>query len=257
MKKTFLLIGTLGCLHQAHAQFEMNLGAGFAVSAQKKQHFLTLRSNAYSQKTDTSYYTYLVSGGGFGIFLYPKYHVVEVVNHSLSVGAPIMLGFSGSANTQTGGSFSYLYDMNLSLDINGGRLNKKRGDSKEKLFGYFVGVGLGIINTSSLSYELNSRAPDKNRNYHVISNGESIDDHISGKNAGVFIHAGGTLPLMFNRESGANMGLRLFVKPGLGQKAPTYFGMNAFLSLGKYAENTYSSRSKSKTKPRTGSSRRR
>lgn len=250
MKKTTVLIAALGCMYQAQAQFEISTGIGLALSASKTQHFLVTSTKYYSSQIDTSYYSYKVSGEGFGVFVYPKFHVFEMAKHSLSIGAPIMLGLSGSANSQEGGTMSFLYDFNLSADINGGRLNKKSGDSKEKFFGYFVGVGLGIINTSGKVYDLDgsTKQKDNSVNYTVVSDNDNIEDHMSVKTAGFFIHAGGTLPIGYKNGGSSNVGVRLFFKPGFGDKSPSYFGINGFITLGKYTENYSRSRSKSGSK---------
>lgn len=262
MKKTFSLTAALMLHLFANAQFELSTGIGLAIAPGKTQHFSYVSS--YSSTPDTVYQSYKVSGGGFGVFVYPKIHLFQAAQHSLSVGAPIMLGFSGSANSQEGGTMSFLYDFNISADINGGRLNRKNGDSKDKRFGYFFGLGVGAINTSEAGYELtepSSYTPKSGASYTMVNDNNEIYDKMTVKNVGFFVHAGSTIAL--GRNGNTNAGLRFFFKPGLGSTAPSYFGLNAFFNFGKYAENSSRSRSKgsrsssSRSKSRSSSGRRR
>lgn len=138
-----------------------------------------------------------------------------------------------------------MYDLNVCVDINGGRLNKKR-DNLDKKLGYFAGIGLGIINTSDVGFDLSSeKVSASSKNLITVKPNEYWDDKVSAKTAGFMIHAGATFPFKFSTDNEKNMGLRLFVKPGFGNHL-TFFGVNAFLSVGKSADTGSKKKKKKK-----------
>lgn len=236
MKKTIFVLAFILLGNLCYSQFQFDLGVTLAISGVKSQNFLTQHSNYSTNKIDTQYYTYGVSGSGVGVFAYPKYHIIQVAGHSISLGAPITLGVSSSYNSRTGEeSSSYIYDLNLALDINGGRLNKKK-DNSDKLIGYYVGIGFGTINTGGIGFDLEASSKTNTDDLIVVPLDQDAYDYMTVKNTGLLIHAGATVPFFFNKEKSKNMGIRAFVKPGFGPKAPTYFGASVFISFGKSAE---------------------
>lgn len=72
----------------------------------------------------------------------PRLNVLELggrgADASLSVGAPIALGFSFSANSQSGGSGSFAADLPIFADVNFG--HAANPDTRSS-FGGFAGVG--------------------------------------------------------------------------------------------------------------------
>lgn len=241
MKKLIftLLLSTI--ITNLLAQFQLDLGAALAIGS--KNIDVRYVSKNSQNVSDTSYYKYLLSGGGFGIYAYPKYHVSEIAGHSISVGVPIIFGLSGESNSRTGGSSSFIYDLNVAIDINGGRLNK-RNYSEDKLIGYFAGIGLGIINSGEafVSSESVDKSTISKSKKLVTSN---VDDIFNSRTAGLMLHAGLTVPFMFNRENEKNMGIRVFYKPGFGTKSLSWFGATAYVSFG---HGTEKQKSKSKNK---------
>lgn len=76
--------------------------------------------------------------GGWGVFLYPRYSFNE--NGSISAGVPLTLGLSGSTNSRTGGSLSFIADIPLTVDYNFGAGSSEDAESN---FGGFLGAGFG------------------------------------------------------------------------------------------------------------------
>jgi hypothetical protein len=238
MKISTLFIAFLILAKFTSAQFQIDCGATLAISNNKEVNYMILSTNSQGQKT-TSYDTHKISAAGAGLYFYPKFHISEFMKHSISVGVPISLGITG--NSQTDES-SFLYDLNMAADLNGGRLNKKNEDNLEKLIGYFFGLGLGITNTD-VGYEGGSATvPLSPQTKNIVTvdraKGESVYDFMSGKSVGLLIHAGVVVPYKFNKDNTSNMGLRLFVKPAFGKNQVTYFGASVFMSFGNYSEVT-------------------
>ncbi|HOZ50320.1 MAG TPA: hypothetical protein PLU17_00565 [Chitinophagaceae bacterium] len=238
MKISTLFIAFLILAKFTSAQFQIDCGATLAISNNKEVNYMILSTNQQGNKT-TSFETYKISAAGAGIYVYPKFHISELMKHSLSVGVPISFGLT--ANSQSEES-SFLYDLNIAADLNGGRLNKKNDENLDKLIGYFFGLGLGITNTD-VGYEGGSATvPLSPQTKNIVTvdraKGESVYDFMSGKSVGLLIHAGLTLPYKFDRENNNNMGLRLFVKPAFGKNQVTYFGASVFMSFGNYSEVT-------------------
>jgi hypothetical protein len=79
------------------------------------------------------------------ITYYPRINISESDNSSISVGIPVSLGFEGSANSETGSSLAFGYDLPLAVDFNMGH---KSTLDNESGFGGYVGVGFGYTHTS-------------------------------------------------------------------------------------------------------------
>jgi hypothetical protein len=161
------------------------------------------------------------SGGpAIGVFVYPKFHVYSAEKFSISVGVPLTIAFSGSSNSRTGvdeGSTSFLYDLPLMIDFNGGVMTPagRYGDSR---FGYFAGVGIGIENTDA--------------SYAYVGNGYTgkTPDYTKAKSVGPNVHVGGVFRLG-SEERPRFVGVRLSYKIGLNSDKFNYFTPSVFLNI--------------------------
>ncbi len=84
------------------------------------------------------------NGGGPAVTYFPKYSI-----GSLSVGVPISLGITGSANSRTGASegSSLTLQLPIVVDYNIG-LGANPDEESESGFGFYVGAGFGVFSTS-------------------------------------------------------------------------------------------------------------
>lgn len=236
MKKLFSTFIGILVFQSLSAQFQIDAGAGLGISNNKTLTFKKI-GNTGMPAYDTTYSEYKVSGSGVGLYVYPKLHIVELANHSLSVGIPVMLGASGSANSQTGAEeSSAFWSIGLAVDLNGGRLNKKR-DNSEKMIGYFGGIGVAYSG-APIGWDGSSitKPNPLHKDMIVLNKSESEYDYMAGESAGLLIHAGVVVPFLFNKESNKNMGLRFFAIPSFGKGKLTYFGATVFVSFGKSKE---------------------
>jgi hypothetical protein len=231
MKKFTLALLGFFLSFEMQAQFQCDLGGSFVSSSTNTQQFMQPYTIWGTSMKDTAFYSYDVHASGFGIYVYPKYHFAQAADLTFSLGAPCMLGMGGSSSSQLGSTLSYIYDFNLCLDINGGRLNRRQ-DYPDKPLGFFAGVGFGILNTSGFQYE-GGKDPGVNANTSGITyvpEGGYFDEYMTAKSSGLIIHAGVVGPLL-KKDSKRSIGLRCMVKPGLGAKQMSYFGFSAFVSL--------------------------
>jgi len=192
-------------------KFNFSLGASLA----KSNSVTTTYSDGGGTATITRN-----AGPAIGIFAYPKYNFYTSEKFSLSVGVPLTIAFSGSSNSRTGAdesSSSFLYDLPLMIDYNGGVMNpaNRFGDQK---FGYFAGIGIGVENTDA--------------SYEYVSNGYtgSTTDYTKAKSVGPNIQAGGVL--RFGSEGHPRfVGVRLSYKIGLNSDKFNYFTPSVFLNF--------------------------
>ena len=154
------------------------------------------------------------------MFAYPKFHVFSGDNFSISVGIPLTLAFSSSSNSQTGtdeSSTSFLYDLPLMIDYNGGAMcPAHRYDGSR--FGYFAGVGIGIENTEA--------------NYDYVSTGYTgtTNDYTRAKSVGPNLEGG--VVLRYGREDRPHfVGVRLSYKIGMNKDKFNYFTPSVFLNF--------------------------
>jgi hypothetical protein len=253
----FALLVLIGCQQSASAQFSWDLGASVVIGLPKTLKFdETVSSGGF---TTHNYFAYKVNSGGIGAFVFPKYHFKTIGKNSLSIGSPSSIAFSGSTNSQTGGSSSYLTDFNLSLDWNGGKYNKREDDSRSRNkskskskssksksskrkvssedapFGYYVGVGIGRSSTNSVGYaSINDVVTASSSNLIAFDRTtNSAYDYMTGTSSGVFLQAGvGSFSFLENLyEPLGNIGLRVAFKPGLSAKALSYTTVSIFYSL--------------------------
>ena len=84
------------------------------------------------------------STSAWGITYYPK-----ISFDNVSIGAPLSLGFSGSADSRSGvtSGSSLTYMLPISVDYNFG-LGSVEDDNSNGGFGGYLGVGYGIFSTS-------------------------------------------------------------------------------------------------------------
>jgi len=83
--------------------------------------------------------TYTGAGSAPGITYAPRLNFVSLGdNATLSAGTRIGLGFSMTANSRTGGSGSFVFDLPFLLHFNLGHACNKDSD---KNFGFFIGAG--------------------------------------------------------------------------------------------------------------------
>lgn len=234
MKKIILLAITLFSIEALHAQFQCDLGVSYAGSSTKSETFMRPYTIWGTSIKDTNFYSYDYGASGYGIYAYPKYHIAQLNEFTVSLGAPFMIGVGGSANSEQGSSLNYIYDMNVCLDVNAGRLNRRQ-DNPDKPFGFFAGIGFGLLNTSGLRYSGgldNSSTHAFEKNITYVPEGGYFDEYMRAKSSSLLIHAGVVGP-MFKKESKKSIGLRFFVKPGFGQKQLTYFGISAFVGFSR------------------------
>ena len=66
---------------------------------------------------------------GYGLFLHPRYNMVESETGSVSIGFPVMIGFSGDINFTSGASLNLTADMPVTIDYNFGS-----GSTKDNLY---------------------------------------------------------------------------------------------------------------------------
>lgn len=116
-----LIVSALSCLAVscAFSQSFFN-GAGVTV-------FVTTAQGATAQSVGALTYS-------------PRINVMENDNFSLSLGIPVSLGASGSVNSQSGSSLSFIFNAPLLCNINFGAGSTKDNDSR---FGFFAGAGAG------------------------------------------------------------------------------------------------------------------
>ena len=85
-------------------------------------------------------------GGGFGLTYKMRFNVAEAGdNGAIAVSAYPGFGFSGSANSRTGGSFNYTYELPLLATYNLGRFATEKSDGN---IGFFVGAGYNLYGFS-------------------------------------------------------------------------------------------------------------
>lgn len=110
---------------------------------------------------------------GYGIFLYPRYNVVETEGSAVSIGIPATLGLSGSVNSRSGGAISITADLPMTFDYNFGA---RSSQDNESAFGGFIGAGFGYM-YSNQSYEY----------YNGMTGGY---EQVKGSSYGPLAHAG-------------------------------------------------------------------
>lgn len=196
--------------HDDGKKFNFSIGASLAKSNTKTETFTDANGTA----------TMTRDAAGFGVFAYPKYNVYCTEKYSISVGIPLTLAFSGSSNSRTGsdeGSTSFMYDLPLMVDYNGGVMNPANRFGENR-FGYFVGLGIGIQNTTA--------------NYTYQSHGYTgeYDSEPKAKSVGPNIHVGGVIRIG-SEDRPRFVGLRLAYKIGLNQDKFNYFTPSVFLNF--------------------------
>lgn len=232
MKPLFFILLCVGISITGRAQFQFDLGATWTSSGSKVQNFMRPVTLIGTNIQDTMFYSYNVSASGYGVYAYPKYHLKQVANHTISLGAPMMVGLSGSTNSPLGSTLAYVYDFNVAIDINGGRLNRHQ-DYPDKPIGYYAGIGWGVLNTNGFTYDggKDNSINENTKNITFVPEGGYFDEFMTAKSSGLLFHAGIVAPFKFDKTDTKSMGLRFFVKPGLGKNQLTYYGLSAYLTF--------------------------
>lgn len=176
MKKQFLLFAILLTVGYAKAQFiKSDVGASiFAGSG--------AATTTGGTKPSALFY---------GASWYPRY----AINSSISVGVPLTFGFSGSANSRTGGSFSIGLDLPIAVDYNFGYGADGNTEDSDAKFGGFAGGGFSYTAASST-------------------------DVGSLKSSGPMAHAGVRFPIQETKSITVMASFKL----GLGNTKANFFG---------------------------------
>jgi hypothetical protein len=143
---------------------------------------------------------------GAGIMYSPRLNVVSLGDEaSVSVGTHLGVGFSGSVNSQTGGSGAFTLDLPLMVEFNGGFASTP--DGSDKSFGYFAGAGFG---------------------YNTMG-GSSEFGGYGGSSAGPVLNAG-VIALIFERPLGFRIAYLINVK----DNGANTLGIGVFWSFGDF-----------------------
>jgi hypothetical protein len=195
-------------------RFNISLGLSLAKSNTKMMVFTDGNGGSAELKRDAM---------AIGIFVYPKISVLSMEKFSISVGVPVTLAFSGSAssNSRTGtteeSTMSFLYDLPLMIDFNGGVMapKQRRGEGR---IGYFLGVGIGAENTPA--------------NYEMTSSGftGSLSAYENAKSVGPNMHAGFVFRVG-SPERPFCVGARVSYKIGMNKDAFNYITPSVFVNM--------------------------
>lgn len=164
--------------------------------------------------------TLKTSAGGAGLLIYPKFSIISTPGYSISIGIPIILGASGSANSREGGSLTYIYDLPLVVDYNGGIMAPANRHS-DSHFGYFGGIGFGVEKTSGVNYEY--------ENPHGYMGDYIIPD--VAKSAGILLHGGVVFRVGGDPEHSKYFGARLAYKIGLNKDGYNFVSPAVFMNF--------------------------
>lgn len=238
MKYLLITILFLSSICKAQMQFDGGVALGF--SSVKKANFAQSLYDPPNHNTIDSVYTsYNITKGGWGVYLFPKYQFANIAGHGLNVGIPFFIGFGGSEGDNT----PIYYDANLTIDITGGRLNKMK-DNTSKTFGYYLGAGIGIVYENGFSMRLPKSTSYTNPNLPnqipVPFKGNKRDYlDINPLTTNFVIHAGLTIPFLFDKELFANdnMGIGLFYKFRLKQDDFSFTGINVYYAIGSKSKD--------------------
>lgn len=117
------------------ALIAMALVANFAVKAQVEFNH-SAGFGLYASETSS----------GYALQYSPRLNLLELSDEmSLSVGSHLGVGFSGSVNSQTGGSGSFVLDLPLMAEVNFGHASSTNSSVG---FGGFLGAGFGYHKAS-------------------------------------------------------------------------------------------------------------
>lgn len=157
-------------------------------------------------KVKTDFETTPVSSSFYGVTAFPKLHFAQTENSSISIGAPVTLGFSGSFNSREGGEFSFGLDAPLVIDYNIGFQSSPANES-ESGFGGFAGLGFG---------------------YSISSEADAFIGSETFKSYGPMAHGGIRFPI---RQGQSAIAIRLSYKKGLEAEKFNFFGAGLLYSF--------------------------
>jgi hypothetical protein len=177
----------------SNAQFSKSFGVGLIAG----------KSTKYVASDGSNPQIAIYTGSAF-----LRYHL----GSGLTVGAPVAVGFQGSVNSQSGGSFTIGLDLPLTLDYNFG-LGSTPDDEEEQGFGGFIGGGFSYTYSS---YSSQFYIPD------VVNSTEQV----KGSSYGPLANAGLRASI-----AGKPYTLRLFYKMGLEKAKFKIFGGGIYIGL--------------------------
>lgn len=194
LKKIVFALSLSVCFHSLIAQNLMHsFGATIAIMKGKT-------TDSYSNTDFTMSQTY------FSYF--PRYNFVENENSSISIGAPVGLGFGLSRNTYgDDAGIAFAFDLPLVVDYN---IGCKSTYDNEQTFGGYIGAGFG---------------------YNYVSVSSSSYSNFKGSSYGPLIRGG--VRIGSNRESWAGHAITIgmFYKKDLQENPFNSFGFNVYYDL--------------------------
>ena len=138
---------------------------------------------------------------------FPRYNFIQNSNSSVSVGAPVGIGF-GVANNDSGDpGFVFAFDLPAVIDYN---IGCKSTPDNERYFGGYLGAGFGY--------------------YHVSVSGSSYSN-FNGNTYGPIVRAGVRIGSAKESFHGHALTIGFFYKKGLEAAKLTTIGCNALVDL--------------------------
>jgi hypothetical protein len=194
MKKTFLVIALCFALNNLSAQSLMHsFGANISV-------ITGTTGNQYNSSNYTMSQTMLS--------YFPRYNFVENDNSSISLGAPLGIGFGIASNSYDEDyGLSFAYDLPLVLDYN---IGCKSTPDNEGTFGGYFGAGFG---------------------YSSVAVSKSASSDFKGKSIGPIFRGGVRIGSNNEAWGGHAITVGLFYKKGINEGAFQTFGCNVLYDL--------------------------
>jgi len=241
MKKLIASILFFGAILTANAQTPWTFSSGFGVLIGPSKTVNVNQIKSFPVAPDTNVIQYRKSAFGANLFMYPKYHFVEKPSSSkskykrskkedekpfdFSIGAPFMLGL-GFGGGFGGGGTSFMYSLSINGDINLGGCKA----NSDQVAGGYIGVGLGIANTSNISVSPPTYldASYYKLSYSTIEDYYSPDYKISALGFGPNIHGGFEFGASTNRKFGAMVAYQ----PAINKDGINYITIGLQIPLG-------------------------
>lgn len=236
MRKYLVLITISLLTHSCYAQFNFDFG-GNVISCTEKE-VNTMKPFMKNGILDTNFNTFVVSVLGVGILAYPKYAFLNSTKYSLSIGVPLTLGLNPEVTVLGDNKLSFMYDVHLALDINGGRL--REDDNNESRLGYFTGIGLGFTNTNGINFNDKgnpSNLTKDSKDLILLQSNGKITDKINGRSTGILFHCGLALPSLGIEHKGS-FTFHIFYKPALQKNDFSFYGGGIFI-IPRFFNNDY------------------
>lgn len=139
---------------------------------------------------------------------FPRYNFVENDNSSISIGAPVGIGFGGARNTYAGDiGLAFAYDLPLVIDYN---IGCKSTYENDQTFGGYLGAGFG---------------------YNYVSISGSSHSDFKGSSYGPIFRAGVRIGSVQESWAGHGITIGLFYKKDLQENPFNSFGVNVYYDL--------------------------